>query len=99
MAAKLATCTKRAYENTVSLVRTQLGVQQDVTFESMAVTFGCTTMVNKLEDLWQTFCEKYVTQLGSYKRSQTMREELDQPAVKAAVFLTCARSLGVSFCF
>ncbi|KAI7860520.1 hypothetical protein BDC45DRAFT_430765 [Circinella umbellata] len=95
LAAQLAGCTKRAYENTVSIVRKALQLQPTVTFESLGVTFGCTTMISQVQKLWDSFSTKYISQM-SVAQQTTAKQELDQPSWKGAVFYTCAKAFGVS---
>ncbi|KAI9253435.1 hypothetical protein BDA99DRAFT_548261 [Phascolomyces articulosus] len=95
LAAQLAGCTKRAYENTVSIVRKTLQLQPTVTFESLGVTFGCTIMVSHVQKLWDSFSTAYISQMSGAQR-RTAQQELDQPAWKGAVFYTCAKAFGVS---
>ncbi|KAI8148323.1 hypothetical protein BJV82DRAFT_531235 [Fennellomyces sp. T-0311] len=93
LAAQLAGCTKRAYENTVSVVRKTLQIQPNVTFESLGVSFGCTTMIPHVQKLWQSFSANYVSKLNGAQR-RTAQQELDQPAWKGAMFYTVAKAFG-----
>ncbi|KAI9495083.1 hypothetical protein BDB00DRAFT_815798 [Zychaea mexicana] len=93
LAAQLAGCPKRAYENTISVVRKTLQLQPTVTFESLGVTFGCTTMIPHVQKLWTSFSTAYVSKMGEAQR-RTAQDELNQPAWKGAVFYSCAKAFG-----
>ena len=95
LAAQLAGCTKRQYENTVSTVRKSLNLQPNVSLESLTVAFGCTTMLAKITRVWEDFGKVYLSTLPRAQRTQASRELNNVPAWKGALFFTCAKTLGV----
>lgn len=95
LAAQLAGCTKRQYENTVSTVRKSLNLQPNVSLESLAVAFGCTTMLSKITRVWDDFGKEYLSSIPRAQRTQASHELNDVPAWKGALFFTCAKTLGV----
>lgn len=97
LAAQLAGCTKRQYENTVSTVRKSLNLQPNVSLESLAVAFGCTTMLSKITRVWDDFGKEYLSSIPRAQRTQASHELNDVPAWKGALFFTCAKTLGVMF--
>ncbi|KAI8391366.1 uncharacterized protein BYT42DRAFT_489167 [Radiomyces spectabilis] len=96
LAAQLATCTKAAYENTISNVRKQLNLQPTVSFNTLTIALGCTTMIKQVEALYSTFTEKYITRLSVANR-QSAKEQLQQPQWKGATVYVCAKAFGVRF--
>lgn len=96
LAAQLAGCTKRQYENTVSTVRKSLNLQPNVSLDSLAVAFGSSTMLSKITRVWDDFSKEYLSTIPRAQRTQASRELNDVPAWKGALFFTCAKTLGVS---
>ncbi|CDH60458.1 hypothetical protein RO3G_08538 [Lichtheimia corymbifera JMRC:FSU:9682] len=94
LAAQLAGCTKRQYENTVSTVRKSLNLQPNVSLDSLAVAFGSSTMLSKITRVWDDFSKEYLSTIPRAQRTQASRELNDVPAWKGALFFTCAKTLG-----
>lgn len=94
LAAQLAGCRVSAYKNTVSMVKRCLNEKTHVSFESLGVTFGCTQMIARVEQLWEEFSQKYISSLSAVKR-KTASEQLQEGAWKPAAFYLCAKALGV----
>ncbi|KAL0078040.1 hypothetical protein J3Q64DRAFT_1646348 [Phycomyces blakesleeanus] len=95
LAAELAGCKPAVYDTAVSLTRKHLGIVPVVSFESLTVALGCTTMIKQVESLWDSFQESYLGNLSVAKKLSA-KEELSQPVWKGAIVYACAKALGVN---
>ncbi|CAO3617541.1 unnamed protein product [Cunninghamella blakesleeana] len=95
LAAELAICTPKAYDTTITAVKKHLNLQNNITFETLGVTFGSTTLITHANDLWQFFIQHYLSKLGPAQQV-TVKEQLNQSVWKAAAFFICARAFGIS---
>ncbi|KAI9303027.1 hypothetical protein BJ944DRAFT_166155 [Cunninghamella echinulata] len=95
LAAELAICSQKAYESTLTIVKKHLGLQTIITFETLGVTFGSTTLSSHAHNIWSYFIEKYLSSLGPAQQI-SVKEQLQQPVWKAATFYVCSRAVGVS---
>ncbi|KAI8088069.1 uncharacterized protein B0P05DRAFT_464975 [Gilbertella persicaria] len=95
LACQLAGCTASAYDTALSNVRKQLNIQPSVTFDSLCVVLGSTTMLNPVRELWESFNTTYLEQFKGIKRANA-EKELELPCWKGAVMYCCAKAFGVS---
>ncbi|KAI7871630.1 hypothetical protein BDF14DRAFT_1763045 [Spinellus fusiger] len=95
LAAELSGCKPSVYDSAVVLVRKSLHIVPTVSFESLAVALGCTTMMSQIQELWSTFQQTYLGQLSAAKRISA-QEELTQTVWKGATVYVCAKAFGES---
>ncbi|RUP51604.1 hypothetical protein BC936DRAFT_147074 [Jimgerdemannia flammicorona] len=91
---KLASCTPTIYSNILQTVRRELDLQINVTFDSLAIVFGCTTVVPQVEGLWAHFCERYIGTLNA-AQVPAAKMELEKPVWKGAVFWVCCKAVTI----
>ncbi|KAI9482862.1 MAG: hypothetical protein EXX96DRAFT_555878 [Benjaminiella poitrasii] len=95
LAAQLAGCNTKAYEAVLSMVRKQLGIEPVVTFETLLVALGSTTMTSPVEELWKSFEADYVGHFKGTQQKINAKQELTSPRWKGAIVYCCAKALGV----
>ncbi|ORZ09275.1 hypothetical protein BCR42DRAFT_334890 [Absidia repens] len=95
LAPELAGCSPKAYDTTMSAVRKLLNLQSTITFDTLGVTFGSTTMATHAQDLWSTFVQQHINQLGPAQQV-SVKKQLESALWKAAAFYVCAKAVGVS---
>ncbi|KAI8972782.1 hypothetical protein BDB01DRAFT_809296 [Pilobolus umbonatus] len=93
LAAELAGCSPSAYESVLSIVRRNLNIIPTITFDTLIVTLGCTSMTAPVDGLWTHFSTRYLQKLTGQKKINTAKE-LELPYWKGAVLYACAKSFG-----
>ncbi|RUS15271.1 hypothetical protein BC937DRAFT_92674 [Endogone sp. FLAS-F59071] len=90
----LATCSATTYSNILQAIRQRLGIQLALNFESLAVMFGCTTVLSQCDGLWTTFQERYLRALSA-AQANAVKIELEKPVWRGATFWVCCKAIGI----
>ncbi|KAI7903855.1 uncharacterized protein BX663DRAFT_432488 [Cokeromyces recurvatus] len=98
LAAQLAGCKASAYESVLSMVRKQLNIQPTITFDTLLVALGSTTMSEPVKELWTSFQQDYLSQFKGVQKSNA-QQELELPCWKGGIIYCCSKALGVMYIF
>lgn len=94
LASQLSGCTASAYETCLSLVRQQLNIQPTVTFDTLLVALGSTTMSKPVLELWDEFSGAYLEQFAGARKINASKE-IESSSWKGAIVFLCAKAFGV----